>query len=163
MTIAIVETNVAVIANDQNDEVVETCVDSCKQFLIEVYENRSILLDDAGDVLVEYIKAISDGRPHGFGARFLFHVLQNQYDPARCTRLNLQRDTQRMFADFPGDPRLDEFDRTDRKFAVLSLLSNVAVTNATDSDWVNFRVPLQENGIRVDFLCSDNPEGWFAE
>jgi hypothetical protein len=55
------------------------------------------------------------------------------------------------------------FDPSDRKFAALARREQVSVANATDSDWLDHRVTLNDNGIRVTFLCSCDRTTWFTE
>jgi hypothetical protein len=37
------------------------------------------------------------------------------------------------------------------------------VLNATDSDWLTYRVPLQRNGIDVEFVCGTDAAAWIAD
>jgi imidazolonepropionase-like amidohydrolase len=65
------------------------------------------------------------------------------------------------YEDFPADSDLTGFDKSDRKFAALARRSGVAVAIATDSDWLDFRAPLQKNSVRLQFLCGADREAWF--
>jgi hypothetical protein len=95
------------------------------------------------------------------GAQFLIHVLQNLGDSRRVRWVNLLKSADDEFVDFPNIVTLAKFDRSDRKFAALAKKSGVAVTNATDSDWVDFQEPLSQNGITVNFLCGCVKGAWF--
>ncbi len=161
MTEVIIDTNVAVIANRQNADVVESCADACIHFLISAQSGRVILIDDSDEVRKEYAKALRVERPYQLGAQFLLHVLQQQFNPQRVRRVVLAKDDGGEFADFPNDPALAAFDRSDRKFAALAKQTGVAVTNATDSDWADFQIPLNSNGIAVEFLCGCDKQAWF--
>jgi len=163
MTDVIIDTNVAVIANDQDPDVVESCIDVCKLFLISVMHDKIVLLDEEGEILSEYLGAISRDKPHGLGARFLFNLLQQQYNAERFCRTPLPKGANGEFLDFPNDQQLAGFDPSDRKFAALARNKNTPVTNATDSDWANFRTPLHANGIQVNFLCGCDPDAWFGD
>lgn len=59
------------------------------------------------------------------------------------------------FEEFPRDPALSGFDRSDRKFAAVALASgrDAVLLNATDTDWWSYRWPLAKHGLRVQFLC----------
>ena len=48
-------------------------------------------------------------------------------------------------------------DRDDHKFVAVALANQVMsrILNATDSDWWDYRVPLEANGIQIEFLCPD--------
>lgn len=161
MTDVIVETNVAVIANGQNTDVVLDCQAACIRFLMAVVNGR-ITLVDAGDAIQkEYLCAIEQARPYQVGAQFLVHLLRNAWNEKRVRRISLPIEANGEFSDFPDDPRLTSFDRSDRKFAAVARMTGTPVTNATDSDWTNYKTPLAENGINVEFLCGCDPKGWF--
>jgi hypothetical protein len=161
MTEVIVDTNVAVVANQQNGGVVASCIDACMIFIAAVRGNHIVLIDDADAIRQEYAQALQESRPHGLGALFLLHVYQHQYNPTRVRRVALARDAGGNYADFPDDPTLANFDPSDRKFAALARKTGVPVTNATDSDWIDSIVALNAQGIAVDFLCGQNKTSWF--
>lgn len=60
---------------------------------------------------------------------------------------------------YPQDNRLDDFDRSDRKWVSIALAYNrkfdviAPIVNATDSDWLHYEEILVENGINIEFLC----------
>jgi hypothetical protein len=162
MTEVIVDTNVAVVANQQNGGVVTSCIDACTIFITMARGQHIVLIDDADAILQEYAKALQKSRPYGLGALFLQHVYQHQYNPARVRRVALATNAGGQFADFPNDPALANFDPSDRKFAALARKAGVPVTNATDSDWVDSIAALNAQGIAVDFLCGQNKTSWFV-
>lgn len=159
MTEVIINTNVLVVANGQNSDVIESCEDACIRFLVQASATGVVLMDRLGEILEEYIRAVNRDRPHGFGARFLFQLIQQQPDRARLEDLDKKEDGE--FVDFPHVPELAAFDRSDRKFAALARKTGTAVTNATDSDWADNLPALQANGIAVDFLCGCDKTKWF--
>jgi len=61
------------------------------------------------------------------------------------------------FEEFPGDPELAGFDRSDKKFAAVAVTSenDPDVLNAVDADWWHYRQPLERHGVRIRFLCPD--------
>ena len=61
------------------------------------------------------------------------------------------------FREFPQDPDLENFDRADRKFVAVALVSGLGppILNATDTDWWDYREPLRRNGVTVDFICPE--------
>lgn len=162
MTPVIIDTNVIVIANHQNAKVVESCVDTCIRFIINVKINGVVLLDTSDEIRSEYNNALKMGRPHQLGALFLMHIFQQQYNSKYVRQIDIEKTPSGEFVDFPIDPALAKFDRSDRKFAALAKKSGVAVANATDSDWVDFQTPLSDNGITINFLCGCDKKAWFA-
>jgi len=161
MNEVIIDTNVAVIANRQNADVMTSCFDACVLFLIAARNSHVVLIDVGDEIRAEYAVALRMGRPYELGAQFLIHVLQHQHNPAWVRRVPLDKTDAGAFADFPNTADLAAFDPSDRKFAALSRKTNVPVTNATDSDWANHREALHSNGIVVEFLCGCNKTKWF--
>lgn len=161
MTDVIVDTNVVVVANRQNQDVCEDCIDACVKFLIAAQANCIVLLDDGDEIRKEYAEALHERRPYEIGAQFLLYVYQNQFNEAHVRRIDLARHANGEFVDFPSNQQLVNFDPSDRKFAALARNQNTPVTNATDSDWANFLTPLNANGIQVNFLCGSDPDAWF--
>jgi hypothetical protein len=162
MTEVIVDTNVAVVANQQNFGVVASCIDACIIFIAMARGEHVVLIDDADAIRQEYAQALQQSRPYGLGALFLQHVYQHQYNPARVRRVALALDADGEYADFPNDPALANFDPSDRKFATLARNTGVPVTNATDSDWIDNIAALNAQQISVDFLCGQHKTGWFT-
>lgn len=163
MTEVVIDTNVAVIANRQNPQVVETCVAAAIQFLTDVRANHVVLIDTGDEIRAEYAGALQMRRPYELGAQFLIHVLQQQFNPDHVRRVDLPKDDDGSFVDFPDAVELEGFDLSDRKFAALARKEGVPVTNAADSDWANDLDALNANGILVDFLCGADQATWFVE
>jgi hypothetical protein len=61
------------------------------------------------------------------------------------------------FEEFPTDPHLIGFDRSDRKFVAVTVASRLhpAILNATDTDWWCFRKTLERHGVPIVFLCPE--------
>jgi len=66
----------------------------------------------------------------------------------------------RVYEQFPDDPDLRVFDRSDRKFAAAVIESgdSPSVLNAVDTDWWIHRKALARNGVRVQVLCAESME-----
>jgi hypothetical protein len=82
----------------------------------------------------------------------------NQANPDWCEQIHLTpiADTSRDFEEFPSDPELARFDRSDRKWVAVARASadDPVILNAVDSDWWEYRDRLARHGVRIDFLCS---------
>ena len=159
---AIIDTNVAVVANGQNKDVQQSCIDACILFLTTARTDKIILLDEGDEIREEYARALVDARPHQLGMQFLVHILRNQFDTKFVKNIQLLKNADGEFYDFPETPSLDKFDRSDRKFAALARKTKTAVTNATDSDWVDHHTALKKEGIDVNFLCGKVVSDWFT-
>jgi len=158
----IVDTNVAIVANGQNDDVVVSCVDACKEFIVAAREQHVLLLDDGDAIRQEYAGALKQSRPFALGALFLHHIYQNQFNPARVRRVTLLARADGQYADLPQSLIDAGFDPSDRKFAALGCKEGVPVHNATDSDWIEHAATLAAEGIEVEHLCGCIPAQWFT-
>lgn len=159
----IIDTNVAMVANHQNDDVRQTCQDACILFLTDTKNNHIVLMDSGDEIRSEYARALQQSRPYQLGAQFLFHLYQNQGNPQRVRIVDLAKTPAGEFLDFPTAPELANFDHSDRKFAAMSRNTGIAVTNAIDSDWADSLVALNANGIAVNFLCGCDKSTWLHE
>lgn len=163
MSEVIIDTNVAVIANHQNSDVAEACRDACIAFLITTQKAGIVIVDEAGEVLSEYAGALKASRPYQLGAQFLIDLYRNQWNTERVRQVAIGKDTNGAFSDFPKAKELAAFDLSDRKFAALSRVTGVPVTNATDTDWLHSLASLNENGVAVEFLCGQDSNKWTTD
>lgn len=154
---AVLDTNVAVVANGRNDQASPECVSSCVNVLIRAQGELLILLDSEGLILEEYRRHLRPSGEPGLGDAFFKWIWDNQANPRRCRTVPITSDTARGFVEFPEDLILVGFDRSDRKFVAVALASGVAPTvfNATDTDWWIYRAALEDAGVVVSFVCPE--------
>ncbi|MHB1156018.1 MAG: hypothetical protein ACYC26_04175 [Phycisphaerales bacterium] len=157
MSAFVVDTNVPVVANDRSTQADPDCVISCIDALGEVRNRGAIVLDDGELILGEYMQNLSMSGQPGAGDVFMKWVWSVQADDTKCERvvLSFRGGGRDDFNEFPDDPDLVKFDRSDRKFVATALASreNPVVLNAVDSDWAEHHRALKKNGINVRFLC----------
>src|SRR5690606_5245925 len=120
--------------------------------------DSKILIDDQYLIIEEYKRYLSYSGQPGAGDAFFKWLWSNHVNLAHCRQVPISRlagDGWRVFVEVPDDNELRGFDRDDQKFVAVSLASEEApaVLNASDTDWWNFRVPLEQNGVRIQFLC----------
>lgn len=157
MAAFVVDTNVPMVANGQS-HADPACVIACLDVLSEVRSNGVIVLDDATRILGEYMGNLSLAGEPGAGDAFMKWVWSVQADENRCEQVHL---TPRHgngaddFVEFPDDPALVAFDRSDRKFvaAAIASLREPIILNAVDSDWAECHAALARSGLIVRFLC----------
>ena len=67
-------------------------------------------------------------------------------------------DHKTSFKEFPSDPELRHFDKSDRKFVAVSCAHSERppIWEAVDSKWMLFQNALIANGVTVEFLCPDD-------
>jgi len=161
---AIIDTNVPKTANGESEQASKSCVRACVENLQafqDTQNNGTLIIDDGYRIIREYRGQLrEDGQP-GPGDYFLYWVLQNFKNPQVCEIHTITPDPtiDGNFLEFPPDPALAKFDFSDRKFAALAAKTGEVVWNAVDSDWWCFRIPLEQNGVRILFLCPDAFDG----
>jgi len=157
-SLSLVDTNVPLAANLQAD-VSGECLLECVRYLKEIMENGCLALDDQWRILGEYMHKLNSCGQPGIGDAFLKWVLTNQANPERCTLVAItpKPDDELDFIEFPNHPKLQYFDRSDRKFVAVSAHpEHPPILQATDSKWWGWKNALAECGIEVIFLCPDD-------
>lgn len=155
----IIDSNVCIVANGQNTDASISCRLASIDFL-EAMINKGILVIDAdGDIEIEYRRHLNAKSP-GVGNRFLQAFLNAA--SRRIERVKFVKAKSGEYADFPTASSLRKFDKSDRKFAALSIKSKAAVANATDTDWLDHKEELEKFGVRIEFLCGVKRASWFA-
>ena len=159
MNAVVVDTNVAVVANGGTEQAGPDCVLACLRALKSVIDESLVALDDGWRIMNEYMRYISPSGQAGAGDMFMKWVWANQANPERCelVRITPRASNGEDYEEFPDDPELAGFHRSDRKFAAVALASGYgpAVLNATDTDWWHYRRPLEKHGVLVEFLCPE--------
>jgi len=156
--VVVVDTNVPIVANGAANHATPDCVLRCVDRLVEVRKKQRVLLDDGLHILSEYMKHLSLSGQPGMGDFFMKWVWLNQANPRNCLRVQITtQEGSDDFKEFPQDPDLENFDRADRKFVAVALISGLdpPILNATDTDWWDYREPLRRNGVTVDFICPE--------
>lgn len=156
MAAFVVDTNVPVAANGRSHGD-PACVIACIDALLAVRSDGLIVLDDDMRILNEYMNHLSLAGEPGAGDEFMKWVWSVQADESQCERVRItpHENDAEDFAEFPNDPDLAMFDRSDRKFVATALasLSKPIILNAVDSDWAESYEALVRNGLTISFLC----------
>jgi len=154
----VIDTNVGVVANGKHEKAGNDCISTAIDALSNA-RRELILIDDGQRILGEYRQQLSHSGQPGPGDAFFKWLWDNQGNSKHCLRITITplsgSDTD--FREFPRDRKLSGFDPSDRKFVAVALGSGTApeILNASDTDWWKFRHPLENNGIRVRFLCPE--------
>lgn len=155
----VMDTNVAIVANGRTSQAGDQCVGNCINALIEIREQRRVLLDDRGLILEEYRRNLSPSGQPGPGDAFFKWLWDNQGHLDHCRQIPVTpaKDDRRGFQEFPDDPDLASFDRSDRKFVAVAIASGErpSLLNATDTDWWNHRKALRRYEVTIRFLCPE--------
>ena len=155
--LTLIDTNVLIAANNRNTHADLECQLACIEKLEEIVSNEKIVLDNMGLILEEYSKHCHYRGEPGVGDLFFKHSFDNQSVEGKCFLVSITPDSIREnnFIEFPQHPDLVDFDPSDRKFVAASISSpkETPIYNATDSDWENAKVALEECDINVVQLC----------
>jgi len=157
---AVVDTNVAVVANRRSQQASPDCVITCVERLRQIMSGWvKLVLDDMWRIIGEYMRNLRSSGEPGVGDAFLRWVLTNKDNPERCELVTITPvETENDYREFPSDPALSDFDPSDRKFIAVALAhpQKPPVLQAVDSKWWGFRDVLQRNGVAVEFICADD-------
>lgn len=143
------------MANGLHETAPLDCVEACSRILAAA-RNALVFLDDDLLILTEYRSNLSHSGQPGVGDAFFKWIWDNQGNPNHCRKVPITPDENggREFLEFPDDPELEMFDRSDRKFVAVAVASNSnpAIINASDSDWHIFGDALNRY-VRLQFIC----------
>jgi hypothetical protein len=152
------DTNVAVVANGRASQASNSCVSTCITALLDLRESHRVLVDERGLILDEYRRSLSPSGQPGPGDAFFKWLWDNQGNPDHCRQVDITpTGDARGFEEFPDDPGLATFDRSDRKFVAVAIASveRPPILNASDTDWWNHRDALSRHGVTIRFLCQE--------
>jgi len=159
MTAVVVDTNVAVVANGRAKQASLACVKACISALVKAVREQIVVADLGLRIFSEYRAHLSPSGQPGVGDMFFKHVWLNQANVQHCELVELHPVSagDDDFEEFPGDPELARFDRSDRKFVAAAVASknHPAVLNASDTDWWHCQECLARHGIQIVFLCPE--------
>ena len=153
MTVFVVDTNVAMVANGHATGIDARCQLTCVQRLRNLTARGIVAIDDKGLILDEYRGRLNLSGMPGVGDAFLKHLFYNQYHDDRVQRVAVtpSEDDRRGFVELPENA----FDRSDRKFLAVAIVAGAVVMNATDSDWNEHGALMDSLGVRVAQLCPE--------
>jgi hypothetical protein len=155
MSVAVIDTNVILVANGQHPEVSPACVINCALTLQSVMRSGRLALDEDFLILREYLNKTQPKKSNRPGDAFVKWALNNQRNKKHVDQVTLQGHEQRGFESFPDDADLVNFDAPDRKFVAVSGAhpDRPPIAQAADSKWLDWAPALRRHGIEVNFLC----------
>jgi hypothetical protein len=154
----VIDTNVPIVANGHHEEASLRCIEACIDALMQA-RSGPVLVDDGYLIFEEYRRHLLQAGQPGLGDAFFRWLWDNQANPACCRQITIVPDQlgYRVFEEFPDDPELAGFDRSDRKFVAVALASEESppILNASDTDWWEARDALARHGVYPLFLCPE--------
>jgi hypothetical protein len=151
-SLAVVDTNVLLVASGQHLKVSPECVIACVNVLGHLRKSGCVVIDDGYEILNEYGQ---NTKPNSVGDGFLKWLHQNKRNSRHVEQVHINKHTERGFSEFPDDAELNEFDHTDRKFVAVAVAhpKRPPILQGTDSKWIEWSVRLSVHEIKVEFLC----------
>jgi hypothetical protein len=153
----VIDSNVLAVAEGLYGDASDGCVLACVESLEAIQTGEITVVDDADEIVLEYLSAVEHaGRP-GVGAKFAKQLHSRRFDVRVCERVQITPidDDPPTYAEFPTDPALESFDPDDRKFIAVAAAhpKRPPVLEAVDRKWWRLRAELAAAGIDVQFLC----------
>ena len=151
MSVFVVDTNVAVVANRRHTHADAKCQLACIEELERVVRQGVVAVDENGVILDEYRGYLSHSGQPGVGDAFFKHIYDHQYRNRRVRRVPVtpSDDDRKGFEELPEN----SFDRSDRVFLAVAVVGKAIVLNATDSDWSEHDELIDSLGVTVEQLC----------
>lgn len=158
MIMAVIDTNVLLVANGQHDEASPECVSECVNRLKSMQATGVTVIDDGFRVLGEYQHKTQLNPPKGVGDVFLKWLLRNTANSARVHQVTITETAADEFTEFPDHVLQPDFDAPDRKFAAVANAhpDKPPIWQAVDCKWLNWWPALHAQGVAVEFLCPDD-------
>lgn len=155
--LSVIDTNVLCVINKASPQASKKCLENAIKFIEDVKVKGIIVLDDQRLILKEYESKI-DSHKQGLGCAFLKWIYtyfknNNFCKIVEITPININNGE---FIEFPSDERLNNFDKSDKKFIAVAYAypaeKKPCIVNAADTDWCEVKDVLAEHGINVYFL-----------
>ncbi len=152
---AVIDTNVLLVANDRHQGASLECVEACIQRLRAMQESGITVIDDGQRILTEYKGKTCPNQPKGPGDVYLKWLLRNTANPKHVEVVRLTELAADRFAEFPDAALELQFDPSDRKFAAVANAHpcKPVLLQAADCKWLGWWEGLQAKGVKVEFLC----------
>ena len=164
MDAVVVDTNVIVVANNASEQAAEECVTCCQEQLNQIQRgSRKLIIDDDDLIITEYRRNVKPKTQSRSGDLFWLWVVRHQWYQERCIRVIITpSENGTNFEEFPVDPALNDFDTDDRKFIAVAVAykrnthQKAVILQAVDSKWYAFRDALEQNDLKIAFICEED-------
>jgi hypothetical protein len=158
--ICVVDTNVPKVANlaiapDPDSDIGLDCIQACVDAIEHVIKHR-LVIDEGGEIFMEYLREIPMKGQGGVGSRFMKWVNDHRWSAKAIEQVAIHREGN-SYREFPKNSGLKKFDPSDRKFVAVANAhkDKPPILQATDSKWVGWEASLAEEKIGVCFVCVD--------
>ena len=130
---------------------------ACVENLEAIHAGHITVVDDADEIVGEYLGAVNHGGEPKLGAKFAKRLYRLRFNPEVCERIPITPTDGNppSYAEFPSDAALAAFDPDDRKFIAVANAhpERPPILEATDREWWTLRAAFAGAGVDVQFLC----------
>jgi L-lactate utilization protein LutC len=154
--LAVVDTNVVLVANNAHEGVSPECVISCTQKLVELMSTgNKVVIDDKWRILKEYQHKTTPVKNRRPGDVFVRWLLKNHANAKHVEKVSLIEVSENTFKNFPDSELQTEIDPPDRKFFATAAAhpEQPPVWQAADSEWIDWSSRLAAAGVTIVFIC----------
>lgn len=155
----VVDTNVLAISERLEGGASDACVNACVQLAERITEGRAVVVvDDAGEILTEYLSALEQGKTGGVGVKLARLLRQRSGMPDVCKNVKINRLPDNSGSYFEVPESLRDFDVDDQKFlaAAKAADSSPKLFAGLDEEWWCRSADLATEGFDVQFVCHDD-------
>ena len=165
MPMAVIDTNVLLVANGRHEDVSDACRKACIERLLAQQKDGITVIDDGYRILSEYGNRTHPNQPKGVGDAFLKWLLQNQGNAMRVHKVAINETAPNEFAEFPDATLQPRFDASDRKFAAVAHAhtDKPPIWQAADCKWLDWWPALEAKGVHVEFVCPDDVRRFYTK
>lgn len=154
MSAVVIDVNVLVVANArETEQATPDCILNCVSALEEARE-KIVVLDNLGLIFGQYQDYNNFKGQPGLGDFFFRWLYLNQFDVEHCEIVSLTVE-ENSFLEVPNGLR--GFDPSDHVYiaAAKASIHSPTILNATDTDWHEWHIQLEQHDFKIEFLCSD--------
>jgi hypothetical protein len=157
----VIDTNVGVVANGRNCPQADfackyACIEKLKECVAILNDKTQghVIIDFGNEIFEEYQSHFAFRGQPGTGDMFFKVLNERRFSTGNCERVEINRDEEWGYEEFPHDQDLNAFDHSDRKFVAVALRSqnSPVILNAVDSDWHENSEALTKY-VRIEQLC----------
>jgi hypothetical protein len=157
----VIDTNVGVVANGRNCRQADiacrlACIKKLKE-CVEILNDKKqgyVIIDSGNEIFEEYKSYFNFRGQSGTGDMFFKVLNERRFSTNNCEQVEINKDGNWGYEEFPHDKDLRDFDLSDRKFVAVAIqsLNSPVILNATDSDWYIYRKSLKKY-VHIEELC----------
>jgi hypothetical protein len=154
----IIDTNVLLIAQREGEQMSDSCVLACIDFIESIFSNKfTVVIDDHFEILKEYQLKLNNKGQKKYGDRLLHWIYANQGNPNLVKIVPITPVGNYDFEEFPTVLNSIAFDNSDKKFVAVSISNNnqAPIVQCSDSKWIGWEENLAGEGVQIHFLCRD--------